>query len=82
MCVDAPMSLLWESASEDGSDAPMDVRVWLEERLNRPTRGGSHHDPYAAGCEGRILFSGRVGNVAVHLRDCNIGSSSATGSLV
>ena len=59
----------------------MDVRVWMEERLNRPG-GGSHHDPYAARREGRILFSGRFVDVAVHLRDCGTGSSPATGSLV
>ena len=59
----------------------MDVRVWMEERLNR-TRGGSHHDPHHVRREGRILLGGRSGDVAVHLRDCDIGDGLATGSLV
>ena len=59
----------------------MDVRVWMEERLNRPG-GGSHHDPYAARREGRILLGGRSGDVDIHLRNCGIRSGVATDPLV
>ena len=75
------MSRLWKSTTEVRSDAPMDVRVWMEERLIQ-LRGGSRHDPDAARHEGRILFSGRSGDVAVHLRDGGTGSSLATNPLV